>query len=221
MKRDSDTPSNNQTALSYTRLLQFMLNGQFPRATPLNERRLSSLTGVSRSPLRAAIGKMVSEGFLVKLPHGAIMEQLDPHRVAEAFAMRRILEVDAAGLAAGSPNAACIAKFDDILGSTHLATSSGYDAWQADDAFHRSIEEFAGNGFAASMMRDFRLLTHLLTGNESSRQRHESSKAEHLRILQAIQRRDVSMARKAMDDHLAAERDAILAFNVGMRSSGL
>ncbi|WP_348629920.1 GntR family transcriptional regulator [Mesorhizobium sp. M7D.F.Ca.US.004.03.1.1] len=207
----SPGPRNSQTNLGYTRLLQMILDAKLQRGVVLNERRLASLVGVSRTPLRVAIGRLLSDGLLIRSPSGVMtLDGIDLQRFAEILALRRILEVDAAVLAAGRADESRIRGAEAALEAASSRNPlSGYEAWQADESFHHFIDEMAGNRFATSLMADFRLLSHALSGGELGR-RIERAHSEHKAILSAVRNGGPQAARKAMDEHLAAERDTVM-----------
>lgn len=95
-----------QTATSQTQrallvLRQFILDGRIEPSRRLTELRASEITGVSRTPVRAALQSLAAEGLVRELPSGGYEVQTFSEReVADAVEVRGALEGLAARFAA-------------------------------------------------------------------------------------------------------------------------
>jgi DNA-binding GntR family transcriptional regulator len=75
--------------------------GTYVPGQRLIEADLTASLGVSRGPLREALGRLESEGLITIEPHrGAVVRRLTRREVAELFEVREMLEGEAARLAA-------------------------------------------------------------------------------------------------------------------------
>ena len=54
---------------AYLALQQKMLSGEFPAGSPVSEASLARELGISRTPLREAIGQLIAQGFLRPVPN--------------------------------------------------------------------------------------------------------------------------------------------------------
>ena len=83
------------------RLRQRIVEGQIAPGTKLNERELSEVLKVSRTPLREAIKMLAAEGLVELLPNrGAVVAQLSEQDIADTFEVIAGLEGQAGELAA-------------------------------------------------------------------------------------------------------------------------
>lgn len=82
-------------------LKEAILHGRLRPGQRLNEKQLADELKVSRAPLREAFWKLQEEGLITKLPNkGAVVTQLSPRDVFEAYTLRIALEGMAARLVA-------------------------------------------------------------------------------------------------------------------------
>lgn len=128
----------------------------------------------------------------------------------EYIECRRILEVEAAGLAAERADEAGLetlaAAYDEMTGAAERARANpAAEALyrEADVAFHRAIVDAAGNRALARMtMPIHSALSTTFAPLARPEHRFERGLPEHERILQAIQEGDAEAARSAMREHL-------------------
>jgi DNA-binding GntR family transcriptional regulator len=189
-----------------------LLSGDFEPGLILQERRLASILEVSRTPLREALGQLAVKG-LVERQAGrfVIPDAMNIQRVVEAFNLRRLLEVEFAGLAAGRLSAL---QSDRIrangLNLIKQAKPPTADYWRVDNELHAAIAEAAGNDFAASLGLDLRRQTHIYVVPRDPEQIRQSI-LEHFAILDAIMSGDAVRSRELMDEHIANEKSAALS----------
>jgi len=184
------------------------------------ERELAALLGVSRPSLREAVKTLEAIGR-VRVRHGTgiwiqppdPMQSLSRERgigLEELFAMRKVLEVPAAGWAAQ------LASRDDLrdLGSLIEAMGKVQDVAELerlDIRFHLQISKLAGNRFLSKTMGVLHQMLH--EGMVTTLQipgRRERSRLEHKRILNALVSRDVPAAKRAAQAHIEAAEGAAL-----------
>ena len=129
--------------------------------------------------------------------------------------MREVLEVPAAGWAAGVATAQDIATLADALATEEAARAEPIDfdrLGKLDAAFHLAIVEIARNRF---LLQTLGVLQEMLaSGMETTLTipgRVEASRDEHRGIFEAVVSRDPSAAREAVARHIAHAREAALA----------
>jgi GntR family transcriptional repressor for pyruvate dehydrogenase complex len=141
------------------------------------------------------------------------------HVLGEYLECRRILEVEAAGLAAERAVRreldALRAAYDEMVDAAQRArlnpaAEAAYH--DSDVAFHRAIALATENRALAQMMEPLhRALAATLRRSAQPEIRLELGLPEHERILNAILERDPARARQAMADHLATVATALQA----------
>jgi DNA-binding GntR family transcriptional regulator len=201
---------------AYNRLIEMMLGGEFGPGIILPERRLASVLKISRTPLREALSKLANKGLSARQAGRFVMvDGLDIQRLAETFSLRRLLETEFAGLAAGK---LASEQFEHNRAQTRkflkLSSPSAGDYWNLDNALHSLIADAAGNEFAASMALDLRRLTHVLVPHRT-RDQIRSGVLEHFAIMDAILAGNALRSRKLMEEHLASEKRAGLISALG------
>ncbi len=157
------------------------------------------------------------------------------HVLAEYLESRRVLEVEAAGLAAERATPAAVQQLSTAFAAmlaaaerarTNPAAEPLYQ--QADIDFHRAIIQAAGNRPLARMAEPIhRALTATFAALARPQTRFERGLPEHARILEAIKGGDSARARLAMREHLLTvegylhERTAASAPDGGAAVTGM
>jgi DNA-binding GntR family transcriptional regulator len=198
--------------LAYERLLDMLLSGELPAGTILQERRLAVALKTSRTPIREALGRLEAEG-LVSRQLGRLMTvcQISVQAYIEILNVRKLLEVEAAGLAAGKKIDKASAENVRAAIWALMETPSPTPAqhWAIDDMVHGLICKAAENTLLASMLRDLRRRTHVFnTRRIPSRLRPGC--LEHLAIIDAVAAGDAAKARALMAEHIDNVKEAIV-----------
>ncbi|BBK29375.1 DNA-binding GntR family transcriptional regulator [Stella humosa] len=197
---------------AYDQLLDRMLEGVFAAGTLLQERALAEMLGISRTPVREALAKLESEGFVTR--HAGrllVVREVPLQELMEILHVRAILETEAAGIAAGRVGA------DELRALRRLFEAQlqgplpdGGDFWAADDRLHGVIVDAAGNAVLAVTVRTLRRRTRMFNLKRLP-ERLVPGCHEHLAIVDALERGDGEAARTAMATHLDNTRRSILA----------
>lgn len=186
-------------------------DGQIAPGTRLREEELARNMGVSRTPVREALSRMQSYGLIALRDGGLSVVELDRPQIMELYGMRAVLEGSAAGFAAEN------ASSSDLVGLRHVANlfdklgDEPADYARMNTVFHRAISEAAHNRYQIRMIEELNDYLALLPRTTFEVPgRAELAKAEHRRILDAIEKRDPEAAEKAARDHISAALQARL-----------
>ena len=197
----------------HAHLREEILANRLPAGTELQETALAGQLGVSRGPVREAIGRLAAEGLVVVRPRrGAVVRELSKDDFLEAYQVREALEVMAARLAAYRLREDGLARLEQLTASMEQhAEREEVDAFfEANAAFHASLVEAAGN-------RRLRELYAQLLG-QMNRYRRRSlalrgtlrqSVAEHRAILDALASRDPDRAAELMAAHIRVPQERL------------
>src|SRR5438874_669156 len=110
----------NQKA--YMRLREMILNGSIVRGEQIDERRLAAELDVSRTPLREAIGQLVTEGIIEYRPYkGTSVRTFTAKQVNDLYQVRKALEALAIRLAIPKLSQEHIETIRQILDDVHEA----------------------------------------------------------------------------------------------------
>lgn len=188
-----------------------VLSGELASGQVIQERRLADELGLSRTPVRDALGRLEGEGLLRRDGRFLIVASVRVDEVMEILAVRRSLEADAVrGAVVRMPAREIAAIRAAMAGMASPATVSDDEHWANDDLLHLSIAEASGNLLLARLIRDLRQRTRMF-GLRRIPARFAAGKEEHLGILDALYERDSDKAAALMQAHIDHASDAILA----------
>lgn len=159
MTTDSDTaaPVGSLSARIYEEVRRGIILGKYRQGMRLAEQRLAQDFNVSRVPLREAMPKLKTEGFVTTLPRrGAQVASWSEKSVCELFDVRLALEVKAAGYAARTVAAGASTEgLRGVLDASEAAVRDGEALRVATTSsnFHQTIVDTADNALLSSLMR--------------------------------------------------------------------
>jgi DNA-binding GntR family transcriptional regulator len=201
----------NLRELAYDRLLDMLLAGELVAGALLQERRLAEALNISRTPVREALGQLEAEG-LVTRQLGRLMTvcQISIQDYIEILNVRKLLEVDAAGLAAGKVNKADAERMRAAVWAImDEPNPTPAQHWQVDDLVHSTIADAADNKLLAAMIRDLRRRTHIFNTRRIPTRRRPGA-LEHLALIDAIAAGESAKARALMSEHIENVKAAIV-----------
>ncbi len=150
MTAETATPVENLTLWQrvYTHLRSEILSGALPPGSELQEVALSASLGVSRGPIREAIGRLAAEGLVTVRPRrGAIVRALSTDEFLEAYQVREALEVMAVRLAVPrlTPEDLAVLEehVDEMTSCAERGDTQGF--FEANTGFHRAFFDMSGN----------------------------------------------------------------------------
>jgi DNA-binding GntR family transcriptional regulator len=171
----------------------------------LDDRALAKALGVSRTPIREAMTILEQEGFLRTLPRrGVFIIRKTKKQILEMIEMWAALESMAARLATLNAPDEEIAQlrgmFDDFRSETPSEHIEEYS--EANIAFHQAIIRLSGSHLMGQTIEN--LFIHVrairrMTISQSDRA--ERSIVDHMRIIEALERRDTELAERLVRQH--------------------
>ena len=183
-------------------LHEMLLTHEIPLGLPISERQLSLRLGVSRTPLREALRRMEGEGFIQR--RGGILEvkRIMLEEFLDLLKIRRLLEVEAAGAAAGAIESGMLSGLRTKLAAL-LETGSPDNRRRIalDLELHRAICEACGNRSMAQLVEQLRRKS-MLFATPPAPQNFRQTVLEHMELLDALERGDAERARQVMAEHL-------------------
>lgn len=203
MTRASERTSAGDRA--YTALLGEIQSGSLAPGTVLGEVEQAARLGLSRTPMREALRRLIADGLVVQQsPRVTVVADLDADDIRSLFEIRRALEETSARLAAARGDAASFAALADEFDHVDLAAPEGRDAYYAlISRFDAALDAAVANDYISAALRTVR--THLVRVRRMARDkpaRLAASAAEHRTIAQALAARDGDLAAHATHVHL-------------------
>ncbi|MFN7164774.1 MAG: GntR family transcriptional regulator [Hyphomonas sp.] len=179
-------------------------DGTLPDGERVNEVHLAAELGVSRTPLREALNRLVSEQILTLRPrHGYYVPRMTLAGFEAEYGIRPILDVAALELA-GLPDRAALDEIDR-LNHAILAEQTIAGRIDADDAFHLTLVGHCPNPVLLDLIRHMMLRTRRYEFAYFRECRPFLGIAdEHARIIVALRRGDLAGACDALRHNLTS-----------------
>lgn len=145
---DTHDGSASQTVRAQLRLREMILDGELPAGERVSEPVVAEITGISRTPIRAALVRLQEEGLLEPIPSGGFrVRAFSVDEIRDAIEIRGTLEGLAARLAAerGVPDSElramsdCVARIDDVLDAGDLDEARFERYVDANARFHELL----------------------------------------------------------------------------------
>ncbi|MDW4497168.1 GntR family transcriptional regulator [Sulfitobacter sp. D35] len=198
---------------AFRRLKAMILDGTLQPGTRLSEKKFADKLGVSRTPVREAIGQLISEGLATRHSGTApVVSSVSLSEIMEILHVRSLLECEAARKAALSPQAGSelVAMRAKIVHFLEGPRPSSAAHMAADMALHGQIARLAGSKLLAELIENLKTKTRMYDQG-SIPDRFVPGCEEHLALIDAIAAGDSDSAGAAMKLHLSHVRDAIIS----------
>jgi len=203
----------------YDHLRTEILEERLAPGAELIEVALAEQLGVSRGPLREAIGRLAAEGLVTVSPRrGAVVRSLSKEEFLELYQVREALERMAVQLAVPRLTAE---HFEELASlneemEAHAARNKVELFFEANLAFHARLLEASGNRKLQELYRQlldqlgrYRLRSLTLRGNL------KRSVSEHKAILRAAKRGDAERTAQLMAEHIRVPQRRAIALEEG------
>ena len=167
----------------YLHIKDLILDGEFKAGDRLVERELAERLNISRTPIREALFRLESQGFVKTVPRkGVIVADISEKEIIEVFTILSSLEVLAAKLA--------VQKLDDEMKNKFTGNIM-------------KVQEFLNNPAedAAELRRE---LNHLLYSSAKNVKLYEmlSGLSDYIRAFAKIGHKNPGRAKQSMEEHL-------------------
>ena len=190
----------------YAHLRDEILANRLPPGSVLSEVPLAASLGVSRGPIREALGRLASEGLVTIRPRrGAIVSTLSHEEFLQAYQVRESLETLAIRLAVPRFGDDELATIDDLVQQQQEAVDRGdvKTFFALNNTFHQMFVDASGNAPLQDMYRQ--LIGHMGRYQMRSlalRGTVRRSVAEHRAIARACRARDPERAERLLRNHI-------------------
>jgi DNA-binding GntR family transcriptional regulator len=205
-------PVNQQV---YFHILNLILSGTLAPGSRLDEQSLATTMGVSRTPLREAIGRLVEKGLVEYRPYqGNFVRIFTAEEVSGIYQVRRSLEELAIRSATARMTPERLEEIRAILHDLSLAMERGdVDAvGEADRRFHATIARFSGNATLIAFLDD---LDHQVQVIRSLANRNPEvvrrTALQRPQILAALEAGDADAAARLLGEHIEFVRQTVVA----------
>jgi DNA-binding GntR family transcriptional regulator len=216
-KAKTKTPTvENLSARVYSQIKQLILCNEIMPGQKLHHQQLSERLGVSRTPVREALTRLVQEGYVSFLPNrGFTCKEIRLQEAEELYELRESLEAFAVEKA--------VEKLTDqaLAGLRQRMEFYGHDVHNRftrdrlvyDRDVHLHIAEIAGNETLKSTLSHVfeRIVLKRRTDGLYDAARGRTAHHEHIELLDAMARRDADAAVTIVRSHIQAGKKNVLA----------
>ena len=197
---------------TFKRLKAMILDGTLEPGTRLSEKKFADHLGVSRTPVREAIGQLVSEGLAKRSAGSApVVSSVSLNEIMEILHVRSLLECEAARKAASSGKSTT--ELIDIRYKIQCfidgprPTAAEHSA--LDMRLHFILAEMAGSNLLLELIESLKVKTGMYDQG-SIPDRLVPGCKEHIALIDAVIAKEPEAASAAMKLHLSNVRESII-----------
>ena len=198
---------------TFKRLKAMIMDGTLEPGTRLSEKKFADHLGVSRTPVREAIGQLVSEGLAKRSAGSApVVSSVSLNEIMEILHVRSLLECEAARKAASSSKST--AELNDIRDKMQgfidgpRPTAAEHSA--LDMRLHFILAEMAGSNLLLELIESLKVKTGMYDQG-SIPDRLVPGCEEHIALIDAVIAKEPDAASAAMKLHLSNVRESIIS----------
>lgn len=196
---------------AYQILKERLINCIYEPGSILNEAQLAADLGLSRTPVREAINRLESDGFVKVMPKkGIYVSDIQLSDVLQIFQAR--IEIEPVALRMAAPHL----PEDELWHFRETFTKEFTDiqnGFRLDTAMHLFIIEHCGNRYIIDMMHKlFDDNTKVVIASKQNQVQIHDARLEHLDIINTLIDKDYGKAAALMRTHIETCRRAALDY---------
>ncbi|MFD2329933.1 GntR family transcriptional regulator [Cohnella sp. GCM10020058] len=201
-------PAELMKERAYRKIHEAILNETFHPGAFLSERRLIEFLGMSKTPIKSALDRLESEGFVQVSPkQGILVKDLAIDKVRDIFELRMVLELHICGQLAGrlKPHEADLLEHNLARQKQTADEEDEPGFTRSDSEFHLLLSRFSGNAeiHAVMTMYQAHLYRFALRIIRRVPNRMQAAYRDHLDIFRALADGDEEKCRRLIREHLA------------------
>lgn len=214
MDKHVDINSDSVVDRVYEQLKAMAVSYEFKPGERLNEGDIAKRLGVSRTPLREALNRLNTEGFLRFTPgKGFFCRELDAHEIFDLYELRKSIEVASARLAitrAKDADIDALLAFLDATGPDPGSRSS-VELVELDEAFHERLMAMSNNAEMLRVLRNVNARIRFVRWIDMDSINRSGTQAEHRAVLMGVKARDEQACISVLEKHIDRRLDRITA----------
>lgn len=183
--------------------------------TEISEAQLCTQYKLGKAPVRMALNRLAHDGLVRAIPRrGYMVTPVTLRDIQDVFALRLMLEPQAARLAAGKVDGQRLKALDEACRAGYRPGDAKSTArfLEANKAFHVAIAQATGNGRLATaidqLLDEMTRLLHLGLG---LRDRSHEMQHEHKSLVTALLKGDGEKAESICREQIEAARDMVMS----------
>jgi DNA-binding GntR family transcriptional regulator len=178
----------------------------------LNEAVLAKELGVSRTPLREALNRLSTEGFLTfSANNGFFRKTIDVKEIFDLYEFRMYLELSGVKLAVERATDEQLTEIEDFLteSAREVPTRTVDDLVLLDEQFHEMLMKLTGNVQMLDSLRNINARIQFVRWLDMT-DRRSGTQSEHKHIVAALRKRDRKETEGLISEHIAHRLDQIV-----------
>lgn len=208
--------SENLSARVYNQIKDLILSNEILPGQKLHHQGLSERLGVSRTPVREALTRLVQEGYVSFLPNrGFTCKEIRLQEAEELYDLREALEAFAVEKAIGNLTPEVLGELSKKLNryGDDIDKRFTRDRLLYDQDLHLEIARISGNTTLVKTLAQLfeRIILKRHTDGLYDRLRGVLAHQEHLCLFQAMQERNVEEAVAVIRAHIRAGKENVVA----------
>ena len=196
----------------YEQLKAMTVSYQFKPGERLNEGDIAKLLGISRTPLREALNRLNTEGFLRFAPgKGFFCRELNAQEIFDLYEMRKSIEVAAVRLAVKRAKDEDIDQLLAFLDATgpDPGERSSVELVELDEIFHERLMSMSNNAEMLRVLRNVNARIRFVRWIDMDRINRSNTQAEHRAVLAGLKARDEAICVSVLEKHIDRRLDQI------------
>ena len=207
--------SENLSTRVYNQIKHLILCNEIMPGQKLNHQQLSERLGVSRTPVREALTRLVQEGYVSFLPNrGFTCKEIRMQEAGELYELREALEAFAVEKAIESLTDNALNQLKNEMHSYGRDVENRFTRERLvyDQDVHLAIAQMSGNESLKNTLSHVfeRIVLKRRTDGIYDFARGTAAHQEHLRLLAAIERRDATAAVAIVRRHIQAGKQNVM-----------
>ncbi len=206
----------NLSARVYLEIKALILRNEIMPGQKLHHQELSERLGVSRTPVREALTRLVQEGYASLLPNrGFICKEIGMQEAEELYELREALEAFAVEKAVGRLDGSAVERLQKKMELYGNDTQKRFTRERLiyDQNIHLEIAAIASNETLKRTLGQVfeRIIFKRKTDALYDPARGVIAHQEHLRLLEAMRRRNVDEAVRIIRNHIQEGKTNVLS----------
>jgi len=206
----------NLSARVYNQIKNLILCNEIMPGQKLHHQQLGERLGVSRTPVREALTRLVQEGYVSFLPNrGFTCKEIRMQEADELYELREALEAFAVEKAIATVTDAALRQLREKMKIYGLDVQNRFTRERLvyDQDVHLEIAQLTGNEILKNTLSHVfeRIVLKRRTDGLYDPARGIAAHQEHLRLLDAMERRDTAGAVAILRGHIQAGKQNVMA----------
>jgi DNA-binding GntR family transcriptional regulator len=196
----------------YEQLKGMSANFQLKPGERINEVEIARQFGVSRTPLREALNRLTTEGFLSFEPgKGFFCRQLSAKDIFDLYELRKSVEVAGVQLVAARASMAEIDALMAFLESTgpDVGKRSALELVELDEKFHEQLLALSANHEMLRVLKNVNARIRFVRWIDMDRVGRRNTQSEHREVALALKERNTARCMEILERHIDRRLDQI------------